>query len=116
MRTGDSFEDALYERDYNPWVVNQAFSFHLDTILYANQMNMYPELNKRAQYEFLLNGIRKGKRWSKWHKFADSKEISNVCEYYSCNRNVAKEYLNILTKEQLNVIESRLKKGGDNKK
>jgi len=42
MRTGDSFEDALYERDYNPWVVNQAFSFHLDTILYANQMNMYP--------------------------------------------------------------------------
>ena len=62
----DSENDELSEKGYEPWLTNTALSYFPDTILYANEMNTYHQLEKRPQYEYLINTIRPKKRWSKW--------------------------------------------------
>lgn len=106
--------DTLAESDYKPWTVNNAFSHFPDTVLHANEMNMYPQLEKRAQYEYLLHAIRPMKRYAKWPKQEKSEELDMVVRFYDCNPLVGKEYLRILTKEQLDYIKSTTVKGGTN--
>jgi hypothetical protein len=108
----DSENDELMEKDYNSWVVNKGLSYYLDTILYANEMNMYHDLQNRAQYEFLLNSIRPRKRFSKWFKEEKSENLDIICEYYRCNRNIGKQYLKLLTEDQIQFIKEKQEKGG----
>ena len=42
----DSENDALAEKGYEPWLVNNALSYHVDTILHVNIMKMNYELDK----------------------------------------------------------------------
>lgn len=106
-------EDPLCERDYSPFLVNRAFSFYPDTIMYANEMNRYSDLPKEWQFQFLLNTITKKKRYSKWHKRdAYSKSLLLVKEYFGYSSEKAKEALRTLSKEQLKEIEQKLEKGG----
>ena len=39
-----SENDKLAESFYDPWLTNLAFSYHLDSILHSNLMNMYSEV------------------------------------------------------------------------
>ncbi len=50
------------EKDYNPFIVNRALSYHLDCVPYVNQMNIHNFLDKKLQYHYLLNTIRPMKR------------------------------------------------------
>ena len=110
----DTENDILAENEYKPWTVNNAFSHFSDTVLHANEINMYPQLDKRAQYEYLLNAIRPRKRYAKWPKYEKPTELDMVVRFYNCNPLVGKEYLKILTKEQLDHIRSTTVKGGTN--
>jgi len=58
----------LAETFYKPYLVNKAFSYFKDTVMYANDINMYPNTDNKLQNDYYLNSIRKGKRYSKWHK------------------------------------------------
>lgn len=101
-------------KTYAPFVVNKSFSFHLDSILYANEMNKYHQLPKRMQYEFYFNGIDKAKRYGKWTKNNIGKEfyenVEIVAEYYGCSTNKAKQYLNILSEDEVQTIKEALGK------
>ena len=110
----DSENDTLSEKDYNPWVVNKALSYFPDTVLHANLMNLYHDLPKRPQYEFLLNSIRPKKRWAKWVKDDGDEDLDLVCAFYQCNRNVAREYLSLLSVDKLNMIKKEQETGGSN--
>ena len=44
--------DEDTEKAYPPFIVNKCLSGFLDTVLYANEMNMYPHLDKKLQYDF----------------------------------------------------------------
>lgn len=106
-------EDAT-EEGYDSWIVNLAFSYHSDTILHANLMNMYPDMPARAQYEFYLNSTRRRKRFSKWaKKEKDDANLDLVCSTFGVNKIVGKEYLRLLTDEQLHIMEKQQYKGGD---
>lgn len=107
-----SENDTLSEKDYNAYMVNKALSYFPDTILHANLVNQYHQLDKRPQYEFLLNSVRPKKRFAKWVKDAGDKELEIVCEYYQCNRNLAKDYLSLLSSEQIKFMEQQLETGG----
>ena len=101
------------ERDYVPFVVNRALSFHYDCVLQANEMNMWPNLDEKLQYDYYLNSIRSYKRpFQKWLKRETISELELIQEYYNCSLEKAKEYLTVLTKDQLNTIRKRLFKGG----
>lgn len=108
----DSENDALAEKGYNAWVVNKAMSYFPDTILHANLMNQYHHLDNRPQYEFLLNSVRPKKRFAKWVKDVDDEDLEIVCAYYRCNRNVGRDYLTLLSHDQIDIMRQQLETGG----
>lgn len=101
------------EKSYSAYMVNKSLSAHIDCLLHVNAMNMYHFLDKKMQYDYLFYSVRKYKRkYQKWMKFNETKDIQTVKEYYNCSLSKAKDYLMILTKDQLKEIEQKLDKGG----
>ena len=47
-------EDPTWEKKYPAFIINKCMSHHMDTVLYANEMNMYPNLPNRMQYDFFI--------------------------------------------------------------
>jgi hypothetical protein len=73
-------------------------------------------LDKKVQFHFLLNSIRKRKRFGgKWLSQTKLKNLEYVKEYYGYSNEKAKQALNILTKEQIEEIKLKLSKGGRTK-
>lgn len=101
-------EDILLEKQYVPFVVNRYLSYFPDTLMHSNQMNRVSFISKKDQYEYLINAIRKRKRYSKWKKKEEdiSKEISlkNIMEYFECSYKRAEEYFSILNTNQISAI------------
>ena len=108
----NSDNPELAERTYNPYLTNKSLSYFQDTVYYANEMNMHSDLNHKMQYSFLLNIVRKRKRFSKWHKTIDDENLQAVIDYYGYSVKKAKEALKILSDEQLSTIKLKLSKGG----
>jgi hypothetical protein len=101
------------EKDYKPYLVNRSISYHIDCILYANQMNMNHHLDEKLQYQYLLNTIRPMKRkFQPWQKASAIKDIDFVKEYFGYSNEKAKEALRLLTDEQITLIKEQLEKGG----
>ena len=107
------FRDDYDYKDYKPFMVNRALSYHIDCILYANEMNLYPEIEKDLQYQYLLNTIRPMKRkFQPWQKSSVEENIECVKEYFGYSNEKAKDALRILNDEQLAEIRKRTDKGG----
>ena len=106
----------VYEEDptakYPAYIVNRCMSGHLDTIMFANEMNLRPQLDSDMQYSFFLNSVRKRKRFSPWLRKDEIKDLDSVKLYYGYSNEKAKQALRILTKEQLNFIKSKFETGG----
>lgn len=109
--------ETLYqtEKDYAPFVTNRCLSYFPDTLFIVNQINEVPFVDKKMQYDFLLNSIRPRKRWSPWQKPGVVDDIDVVKVYYGFSNEKAKEALKILSPDQLNYIKDRLYKGGRTK-
>jgi len=105
-------EEELEEKKYVPYLVNRILSGHVDCILYANEMNKYPNLAKKLQYDFFLNSLRKRKRFSPWLRKEKIENLELVKNYYGYSDEKAKQVLNILTREQLSFIRDRFETGG----
>jgi hypothetical protein len=109
----DLSNDLTFEKDYNPFMVNKGLSYFADTVLAANEMNRRPLMPKEHQYKFLLNVVPARKRFAKWEKAEKpSEDIELVSEYYKLSIEQAKYYLTILTEEQVDIIKTKLFKGG----
>ena len=105
--------DDIDAKDYVPFVVNRALSYHMDCVLYVNEMNLYPEIEKDLQYQYLLNTIRPMKRkFQPWQKTSSDKDIECVKKYFGYSNERAKEALRILNDDQLAEIRKRTDKGG----
>jgi hypothetical protein len=101
------------EKDYVPFVVNRALSYHIDCILHVNQMNMNHGLPQKLQYQYLLNTIRPLKRkFQPWQKQVVIKDLDCVKEYFGYSNEKAKEALRILSDQQIAFIKEKLEKGG----
>jgi len=97
---------------YPPYIINRCLSGFMDTVLYANEMNMASNLDSKMQYDFFINSIRKRKRFSPWLKKDPLKDLEIVKQYYGYSNEKAKTALGLLTKEQLEFIKSKLNVGG----
>ena len=106
----------LYDEDpdakYPAYVINRSMSGHIDTVLLANEMNLNHHLDSDLQYSFFLNSVRKRKRYSPWLRKDEIKDLDLVKRYYGYSNEKAKQALRILTKEQLNFINSKFETGG----
>ena len=105
-------EDPGWEKNYPAYVINKCMSHHLDTIMFANEMNIHSHIDKRLQYDFLINIVRPRKRFSPWGKKQKVKDLDLVKKYYGYSSDKAIQALEILTPTQLNYIKDKLNKGG----
>ena len=104
--------DPQWEKKYPAFVVNKCMSGHIDTIMFANEMNMNHGLPSKLQYDFLLNRVRKRKRFSPWLKKEKIQDLDAVKSYYGYSNEKALQALKILTKDQINYLKSKLEVGG----
>lgn len=94
------------------YVVLQAFSNTMDTVLIANECNkIFGALTPEQVYRFLYSGVRKSpNRFGKWHKKpAVEEEIQAVMEMYNYSRAKAEEVIDLIDKK---VLKELLNQGG----
>ena len=105
-------EDPDLIKEYPPFIINRCLSGHLDAIMFANEMNKYPNLDKVLQYHFYLNTLRKKKRFSPWLRKDKVTDLEIIKQYYGYSNEKALNALKILTPDQINFIKQRLDIGG----
>lgn len=108
----DIMDDDNAERGYNSFLINRSLSYFYDTVGIANLMNRYHHLDNKLQYHFLLNIIRKRKRFSKWMKVGATDDIDVIKEYYGYSNEKARQVIALLSKEQVETIRQKVYKGG----
>lgn len=100
------------EKGYVPYITNRHLSYFMDCVLYANEMNLNPFLDKKLQYDYYKYSIRPKKRFAKWTKKENNENISSIQEHYNVSYKKAQEMCDLLTTEQLNEIKRKIEKGG----
>jgi len=110
-------DDKEWEKKYPSFVINRCLSMFYDTVMHSNEMNGLHFLPKTMQFHYLINSIRKKKRFGgKWLSQAKLKDMDIVKEYYGFSNTKAKEALTLLTKDQIEIIRNNLNKGGRKRK
>jgi hypothetical protein len=105
-------EDPEAISSYPPYIVNRCLSGSVDTILFANEMNKYSNLDKDMQYSFFLYTLRKRKRFSPWLKKEQIDDLDLVKKHYGYSNEKAKVAVSLLTKTQLEYIRNKHDMGG----
>ena len=77
----DIMVDDIAEKSYTPFMVNRGLSYFADTVLLANEMNLNHHIDNRLQFDFLINIVKKKKRFSKWLKAKDIENHEVIKEY-----------------------------------
>ena len=105
--------DHQVEKQYLPYIVNKGLSYTMDTVIYANEMNIRPYIDKKLQFDYLINTIRRNKRFPKWMKPEEDENIKVIVEYYGYNVQRAKEVLPLHSMKELSLIKEKLNTGGE---
>jgi hypothetical protein len=107
----DEFDIKEYKKQ--AYMVNRSLSYHMDCVLYANEMNIHSSIEPDMQYQYLLNTIRSMKRkFQPWQKSEAEKDLECVKQYFGYSNEKAKEALRILNDEQIAEIKTKTAKGG----
>jgi hypothetical protein len=100
---------------YTQYMVNKAFSQHIDTVMLASEMNKRPTLSIEMHHDFLFYSIDPKGRFGKWAKKQETDDvvISYLKEKYSINNEHAIDYAKLLDNDTIEQIRKRDKlKGG----
>ena len=92
------------QQHYNSFLIVKALSMHVDCVIDANDMNLYYDLPKDMQHDFLINSIRPRKRYGKWPKAEKNADLDAIKEYYKYNDAKARSALSILGKKEIDII------------
>lgn len=107
---------SLFEehgKHYTPFLVNRSLSFYPDTIIQANAMNKYPDLDKDMQFRFLTDLIRKKKRYGGWiKKDKMAEKIEVIKTFYKYSTAKALNVADLLSDADITVMKQRMSTGG----
>jgi len=105
-------EDDQWEKKYPSFIINKCIAPFPDTVMLVNEINQLHHLDKKLQFDFLINSLRPRKRYTPWMKAKKLENLEYVKEYYGYNNEKARNALNILNDEQISSIKTKLNKGG----
>jgi len=105
-------DDPSAISSYPPYIVNRCLSGTVDSILFANEMNMNAHVDKDMQYAFFLYTLRKKKRFSPWLKKEQVSDLDLVKKHYGYSNEKAKVALTLLTKPQIEFLHNKYDMGG----
>ena len=109
--------DDETERNYVPFLTNRSLSYHKDCVVFANEMNLRDHIDKKMQFDFLLNTVRSQKRpFSKWAKSETSEDLECVQKYFGFSSIKAKDAMRILSVDQIKEIRNKFDVGGVGKR
>ena len=111
----DIMIDDLAEKAYVPYTINRSLSYFNDTVLAANEMNKHHHIDNKLKFHFLINIIRKRKRFSKWDKPELVSDVDVVKEYYGYSDEKARQVLPLLSSDQILNLREKVFKGGRRK-
>ena len=104
--------DDIAEKAYNAFMVNRQLSYFNDTVLMANEMNLNAHLDSRLQFDFLINIVRKKRRFSKWAKAQKNDDVEAIKTYYGYSNDKARQVHSLLSSEQINDLKKKVNRGG----
>lgn len=111
-------ENKIYKGEdldeYSPFYINRALSLFYDTILDASVLNMFPQADKKYQYDYYFYKLKKKKRFGgKWPKTgAVDENLKLIMSTYKYNVDRAKEVLDIFSEDDLTTLKEKQKTGG----
>lgn len=104
--------DEVSEAGYVPFVINRTLSYSTDALFHANEINQYPHLDKKMQFDYYLHALRKRSRFARWAKKVSTDDLDAIKQYYKYSDKRALEAIVVLTEQQIKDIKDRLNKGG----
>lgn len=107
----DLSQEIEFKPAYDPFIINRTLCRFTDCIMYVNDMNQYPYIDREMQYTYLINSIRPRHRFKKWVKSDTSEDVAFLMEYYNFNHKKAKEAISLLSDKQLNSLKKQRDKG-----
>jgi len=108
----DQFTQGEIDKDYKPYVVNRMVAGYRDLVLLAEEMNVCHNIAKEHQLAFFMAVVPKKFRRTTWSAKKKDVDLDVIMEYYNINQEKADPYLQILSRKQIDELESRLDKGG----
>jgi hypothetical protein len=97
-------DDPEVIKNYNAFIINRGLSYFPDTVLIANDMNRYSDIPAESQYYYYMGAIRKGKRFSKWHKPKKDADIELIQKIYNVRLEVAKQYRKLISDKDMKQL------------
>jgi hypothetical protein len=105
--------DDASEKSYVPFLTNRSLSYHLDCIMYANEMNKRHIVDSKLQNDFLLNTVRSKKRpFAKWAKVVQNDDLECIQKMYGLSKIKAREAVRLLSDEQIQKLKEQTDTGG----
>ena len=96
------------DKEYNSFMTNRGMSYFNDTVMFAQELNVRPDIPPLVQYLFLHSAVKKRKRFSKWYKKVDNVDdkeiISIIMKEYKYSREKANIIVKILQPYQKDFI------------
>jgi hypothetical protein len=93
--------------DYSPYIVSKALAGSLDCIMIVNEINLYPSLSTKMEYDYYYHSVRKSRRFAEWLK-KDHNVLDDLVEYFQISRKKAQEILSLLSEDDLKEIHDYL--------
>ena len=105
--------DDATEEEYVPFLANRSLSYHNDCVMFANEMNRRHFLDKKLQFDYLLNTVRSKKRpFAKWVKQEKNDDLACIKTIYRFSDQKAREVLRLLSDEQIEQLKQKTDIGG----
>lgn len=116
----DSDSPVAAEKQYPPFPVSRSLSYHADSILLVNELNIRGlasfKISNLMHYEFLLYCITPKKRFSKWSKVVKNETVEHIMELQCTSYEKALDIYNLLSIGDRNHIDNMFKSKEQNKK
>ena len=96
-------------KEYNKFLINRAFSYHLDTVLIANELNKYPNIDNDVHYAAMVNLITPRQRFSKWAKVQKDVRAETISKFFKISYREAQLQAEIYNDEQVEYMTSLLR-------
>ena len=99
------------QKKFNPFIINRFLSMDVNFIEVVNMFQKYSvgTLEPKEVYKWYCEVLPKGKRYNKYIKGKkqvkyDSELVEIMCKYYEVSKSECREYLELISKEELKSI------------
>lgn len=101
------------DSEYIKFIINRAISYYSDTILFANAANMWlNNVSNSSHFDFYALSIDRKRRFAKWGKPTINDDVELIAHHYNVNRNVANQFLTLLSKDDIDKLKQQYQHGG----